>query len=84
VKGGYIITIKPTAIGIEVVPMLNRLKKGTMSGMSHPDNTPTAIALKIHAVRYLSRKLSRLVVLISREPRAVFDHEAEESASETL
>ena len=51
VKGGYIITIKPTAIGIEVVPTLNRLRKGTTPGTSQPDSTPSSIAPKIHAVR---------------------------------
>jgi hypothetical protein len=51
VKGGYIITMSPIAMGIEVVPTLNRLRKGTTPGMSHPNNTPTAIAPKIHAVR---------------------------------
>jgi hypothetical protein len=51
VNGGYIITIKPTAIGIEVVPTEKRSSSGTTPGANHPMRTPTAIAAKIHAVR---------------------------------
>jgi hypothetical protein len=51
VKGGYIITISPTAIGIEVVPTLKRLRNGTTPGTSHPRVTPKAIAVKIQRVR---------------------------------
>ncbi len=51
VKGGYIITIRPTAMGIEVVPMLKRSRNGTTPGTSHPSATPTAMAAKIQAVR---------------------------------
>ena len=51
VKGGYIITINPTAIGIEVVPMLKRSRNGTTPGTSHPSPTPAAMAAKIQAVR---------------------------------
>ena len=51
VKGGYIITISPTAMGMEVVPMLKRLRNGTTPGTSHPRATPAAMAAKIHAVR---------------------------------
>ena len=51
VKGGYIITIRPAAIGIEVVPMLKRPRNGTTPGTSHPSPTPTTIAAKIQAVR---------------------------------
>ncbi len=51
VNGGYIITIRPTAIGIDVVPTLNLLRNGTMPGYSQPAMTPTAIAAKIQAVR---------------------------------
>ena len=51
VNGGYIITISPTAIGMEVVPTLKRFKKGTIPGTSHPAPTPTAMAANIHSVR---------------------------------
>src|SRR5262249_30336956 len=64
VNGGYIITISPTAIGIEVVPTLNLSRKGTTPGTSQPRTTPIAIAQKIHAVRYRSRKPRRLLVFV--------------------
>jgi hypothetical protein len=51
VKGGYIITMSPTAIGIDVVPTLKRFKNGTTPGTSQPSPTPSAIDRKIHAVR---------------------------------
>ena len=51
VNGGYIMTINPTAIGIEVVPTLKRFRNGTTPGRSQPRPTPSAIAKKIHAVR---------------------------------
>jgi hypothetical protein len=51
VKGGYIITIRPTAIGIEVVPMLKRFRNGTIPGIRQPNATPMTMAAKIHAVR---------------------------------
>ena len=51
VNGGYIIRISPTAIGIEVVPMLKRFRNGTTPGTSHPSTTPTTIAVKIQPVR---------------------------------
>jgi hypothetical protein len=65
VNGGTIITINPTAMGIEVVPTLKRLRNGATSRTSHPDNTPNAMAPKIHAVRYRSGKLSRPLVFIA-------------------
>jgi hypothetical protein len=51
VNGGYIITMSPAAIGMDVVPTLKRSRKGTMPGASHPAATPMAIAANIHAVR---------------------------------
>ncbi len=39
------------AIGIEVVPTLNRLMNGTTPGNRNPAPTPTAIARKIQSVR---------------------------------
>src|ERR1035438_3294532 len=61
VKGGYIITMSPTAIGIEVVPILKRFRNGTIPGSRHPKATPMTMAAKIHAVRKRSRKLRRRV-----------------------
>ena len=51
VNGGYIITINPIAIGMEVVPTLNRLRKGTIAGANHPVQTPATMAAKIQTVR---------------------------------
>ena len=51
VKGGYIMTMSPTAIGIEVVPTLKRFRNGTTPGTSQPRPTPMTMAAKIHAVR---------------------------------
>ena len=41
------ITIRPTAMGTEVVPMLKRLRNGTTEGTSQPSATPNTIAAKI-------------------------------------
>src|ERR1017187_491867 len=65
-KGGYIIRMRPTAIGMEVVPALKRFRKGTTPGSAQPAATPTSMAVKIHTVRYRSKKLRRLVVFIRR------------------
>jgi hypothetical protein len=43
--------MRPTAIGIEVVPTLNLLRNVTIPGTSQPATTPIAIAAKIQAVR---------------------------------
>ena len=51
VKGGYIMTMSPTAIGMEVVPMLKRFRNGTIPGICQPKATPMTMAAKIHAVR---------------------------------
>jgi hypothetical protein len=51
VNGGYIITMRPMAMGIEVVPALNLFRKGTIPGTSQAAMTPNAIAPKIQAVR---------------------------------
>jgi hypothetical protein len=55
-RGGYIITISPTAIGIEVVPIVNFSKKVAKLGKKLPMATPKAIARKIHKVRKRSNK----------------------------
>ena len=52
-------TMSPTAIGIDVVPTLKRLRKGTIPGSRHPKATPVTMAAKIQPVRYRSRKLRR-------------------------
>ena len=39
------------AMGMLVVPTLNRLTRGTMPGIKYPPPTPTAMAMKIQRVR---------------------------------
>src|SRR6202051_1191392 len=68
-RGGYIIRITPTEIGIEVVPTLKWFRKGTIPGRTQPATTPTSMAVKIQSVRYRSRKLRRIVVCIREPPR---------------
>ena len=36
VNGGYIMTMRPMAMGMEVVPTLKRLRNGTMPGTAIP------------------------------------------------
>ena len=50
-SGGYIIRIRPTAIGIDVVPTENPVKLFTTPGARLPTATPKAMARKIHSVR---------------------------------
>src|ERR1035437_1954800 len=61
--------MSPTAIGIEVVPMLKRFRNGTIPGSRQPKATPMTMAAKIHAVRERSRKLRRrdgfIVVIVT-------------------
>jgi hypothetical protein len=59
-------------MGMDVVPMLNRLRKGTMPGSAHPPSTPTNIAAKIQSVRYRSRKarLEEIFVFIHESLKA--------------
>src|SRR4029077_17080918 len=64
VNGGYIITISPTAIGVDVVPTLKRFRNGTTPGTSQPSPPPRAIPKTIHAVRKRSRNLRRLCVFM--------------------
>jgi hypothetical protein len=52
-SGGYIIQIRPKAIGIEVVPILAALKYVEICGKTYPNPTPTTIAKNIHNVRNL-------------------------------
>jgi hypothetical protein len=50
-SGGYIIRMRPTAMGMDVVPTLNSSSKGTMPGNTYPAATPTPMARKIQTVR---------------------------------
>ena len=62
-KGGYIIKIKPIAIGMLVVPLLNEFIMLGNVGIKYPSPTPIAIATNIHKVRFLSRKLNFFVAI---------------------
>jgi hypothetical protein len=63
VKGGYIITINPIAIGILVVPDDILLQNPANEGNNHPEITPINIARNIHKVRYLSKNLRRVFII---------------------
>jgi len=63
-SGGYIITISPMAMGMLVVPDDIEFQKSAMPGESQPQNTPIAMAKKIHNVRYLSKNFSLVFMLI--------------------
>ncbi len=58
-RGGYIIRIRPIAMGIEVVPTEREVIIPGTAGEKYPIPIPTAMARKIHRVRYLSRNESR-------------------------
>ena len=55
-SGGYIITINPSAIGHEIVPVLIDSNTTDIPGNRYPRPTPNAIAKKIHSVKYRSKK----------------------------
>ena len=57
-NGGYIIRINPIAKGIFVVPDENELIKDDDEGIKYPMSTPMAMAINIHSVKYLSKKLN--------------------------
>jgi hypothetical protein len=57
-RGGYIMMTSPIAIGIDVVPTLMRDRLSDAEGKSQPMTTPAPMAMKIHSVRYRSRKES--------------------------
>jgi hypothetical protein len=63
VKGGYIITINPIAIGILVVPEDILPQNFATDGNIHPENIPMNMARNIHNVRYLSRNLRRVFII---------------------
>src|SRR4051812_27711839 len=60
-KGGYIISIKPTAKGMFVVPEENEFIIVEDEGKKYPMATPIPIAKNIHKVKYLSKKLNFFV-----------------------
>src|SRR5690606_24584975 len=62
-NGGYIINMRPIAIGIFVVPVLNELRYSGNEGIKYPMPTPTAMARNIQRVRFLSRKFNFLTVM---------------------
>ncbi len=50
-SGGYIMRMRPIAIGTDVVPTLMRSKDAFTPGKIAPIATPAAIARKIQSVR---------------------------------
>ncbi len=50
-NGGYIIRIRPIAMGMLVVPTVKRLTNSFVPGISQPAQIPTAMATKIQSVR---------------------------------
>jgi hypothetical protein len=55
------------AIGILVVPLLMELISSGNDGTTYPIPTPNAMAIKIHRVRFLSKKLNFLLVAIGHQ-----------------
>src|SRR5918997_202755 len=55
-KGGYIIKIRPAAMGREVVPTVKDSVKSATPGQKYPKPTPTAMARNIQSVRNRSRR----------------------------
>src|SRR5680860_207791 len=55
-------TMRPTAIGTEVVPQLARVMTSDSAGHRYPAPTPIPMAKKIHSVRNLSRNFSLCTV----------------------
>ena len=50
-SGGYIMRMRPMAIGMEVVPTLRELMASTTPGKSTPTAMPSAMAAKIQMVK---------------------------------
>lgn len=63
-RGGYIIRIRPIAIGMLVVPELKEFQNPEIPGIKYPIMTPANITRNIHRVRYLSKNESCFVVPI--------------------
>jgi hypothetical protein len=57
-SGGYIIRIRPMAIGMDVVPTERRLIKSAVAGTKYPRPTPNTIARIIHKDKKRSTKES--------------------------
>jgi hypothetical protein len=60
-SGGYIIRIRPIAIGIFVVLSgddFKEFQKSAIEGKKYPETTPVNIARNIHRVRYRSRSFN--------------------------
>jgi hypothetical protein len=62
-KGGYIIKIRPIAMGILVVPILNLSQKAGILGKRYPIPIPTAIDRKIQSVRKRSKNDIFFIIL---------------------
>src|SRR5665647_2442468 len=62
-NGGYIITIRPIAIGHDIVPVLISPRDVARFGNRYPPPIPIAIAINIHKVKNLSKNdnFSRLI-----------------------
>ena len=69
-NGGYIIKIKPIAIGIFVVPTETRSNASAIPGTAYPASTPIPIARKIQSVKNRSRKPSRFDCVPTQGPAA--------------
>ena len=61
-------------MGMDVVPTLSSFSIGTTPGAKKPRPMPTPMAVKIHSVRYRSRKDSRFVnvLMVYRLPISAF------------
>lgn len=61
-------SIRPIAMGIDVVPTERLVMKAGAAGAKYPIAIPIIIARKIQIVRYVSRKDNRLIVDIMIQP----------------
>ena len=57
--------MRPTAMGIEVVPTLKDVMKSVVEGAKYPRATPKPIARNIQSVRNLSRNDRRSVAALA-------------------
>jgi hypothetical protein len=75
VNGGYIMSIRPIANGILVVPEEKELIKLAEFGIKYPIPTPISMAKNIHNVKNLSKKFSLFFMFflsLSRKEIATF------------
>jgi hypothetical protein len=63
-NGGYIIKIRPIAIGIFVEPIDREFKNCGALEKNEPIATPAAIVMKIHRVKYLSKNERRRLLQV--------------------